>query len=418
MMIFVNVALEERGMGAEYLITSGNEAGLGIADYIAFFADEPELKVIIVYVEAIADLEKFKAACRLARAAGKAHRRDQARPVRERPLRRDGAYRVARGLGRGFRRGGRRNRRRPRRHARRCGRDHRTARPYRRAERPAARRDDAVRRVSRPAARCRGAQRAAVSGARRRDLGEAQGARRRLAGPQSDRRRLRRAAAAPTITWPRSRRCRTIRTSTWCCCRSRCRARRAPTAPSNTFAMVEAMRGRRRAEADRLHHAELARPDRLQPRAARARRRMSRSCRKPTRRCAPSKRGAARRARARWRRAARTARVDARRSQPPSARVRALAQRPAPRRSTRSQSKDLLRAYGIADAGGDRGALAGRGRRSGAADRLSGRAEGGVGKAAAQVGRRRGGACILPTTTAVRAAYARIDANVRRAGVE
>jgi acyl-CoA synthetase (NDP forming) len=72
MMIFINSALEERGIFAEYLITSGNESGLSVADYIAFFADQPELKVIIVYIEAISELEKFKAACRLARAAGKA----------------------------------------------------------------------------------------------------------------------------------------------------------------------------------------------------------------------------------------------------------------------------------------------------------------------------------------------------------
>jgi acetyltransferase len=72
MMLFLNQGLEERGIDAEYLITNGNEAGLTLADYIAFFADQPELKVIIIYVEAIADLPKFKAACRLARAAGKA----------------------------------------------------------------------------------------------------------------------------------------------------------------------------------------------------------------------------------------------------------------------------------------------------------------------------------------------------------
>jgi acyl-CoA synthetase (NDP forming) len=72
MMIFLNAALEERGVSAEYLITSGNEAGLGIPDYIAFFSDQPELKVIIVYIEAIGDIEKFKAACRMARATGKA----------------------------------------------------------------------------------------------------------------------------------------------------------------------------------------------------------------------------------------------------------------------------------------------------------------------------------------------------------
>ncbi len=72
MMIFINAALEERGIWAEYLITSGNEAGLSVPDYVAFFADQPELKVIIIYVEAISSPEKFAAACRLARAAGKA----------------------------------------------------------------------------------------------------------------------------------------------------------------------------------------------------------------------------------------------------------------------------------------------------------------------------------------------------------
>jgi acyl-CoA synthetase (NDP forming) len=71
MMIFTNQALQERGIWPEYLITSGNEAGLTIADYIAFFADQPGLKVVIIYVEAITDLAKFKAACRMARAAGK-----------------------------------------------------------------------------------------------------------------------------------------------------------------------------------------------------------------------------------------------------------------------------------------------------------------------------------------------------------
>ncbi|HEY6257555.1 MAG TPA: acetate--CoA ligase family protein [Xanthobacteraceae bacterium] len=72
MMIFLNAALEERGIWAQYLITSGNEAGLSVPDYVAFFADQSELKVIIVYVEAIASPEKFAAACRSARAAGKA----------------------------------------------------------------------------------------------------------------------------------------------------------------------------------------------------------------------------------------------------------------------------------------------------------------------------------------------------------
>src|SRR4051794_39048318 len=71
MMIFTNSALEERGIFASFLITSGNELGLSAGDYIAFFASEPDVKVIIVYAEAISDLAKFKAASRLARAAGK-----------------------------------------------------------------------------------------------------------------------------------------------------------------------------------------------------------------------------------------------------------------------------------------------------------------------------------------------------------
>jgi len=71
MMIFTNQALQERGIWPDYLITSGNETGLTVADYIAFFADQPELKVVLIYVEAIANLAKFKAACHMARAAGK-----------------------------------------------------------------------------------------------------------------------------------------------------------------------------------------------------------------------------------------------------------------------------------------------------------------------------------------------------------
>ncbi len=70
-MIFTNQALQERGISPDYLITSGNEAGLSVADYIAFFADQPQLKVVIAYIEAISNVAKFKAACRLARAAGK-----------------------------------------------------------------------------------------------------------------------------------------------------------------------------------------------------------------------------------------------------------------------------------------------------------------------------------------------------------
>ncbi|HUB95404.1 MAG TPA: acetate--CoA ligase family protein [Stellaceae bacterium] len=70
-MLFVHGVLDERGLGVGYLITSGNEVGLTIADYIAFFAAEPSVKIILCYIEGIADVARFKAACRLALEAGK-----------------------------------------------------------------------------------------------------------------------------------------------------------------------------------------------------------------------------------------------------------------------------------------------------------------------------------------------------------
>ena len=63
--------LEERGVDTGALITSGNEAGLTSADYIAYFAGRPEIRVIVCYLESMRDSEGFFAACRLARDAGK-----------------------------------------------------------------------------------------------------------------------------------------------------------------------------------------------------------------------------------------------------------------------------------------------------------------------------------------------------------
>lgn len=69
--IFANRALEERGTAVGYAISSGNEAGLTTADYIAYFATEPDVKVLLCYLEAVHDAARFKAACALAERAGK-----------------------------------------------------------------------------------------------------------------------------------------------------------------------------------------------------------------------------------------------------------------------------------------------------------------------------------------------------------
>ena len=63
--------LEERGIETGYLVTSGNETGLNGADYISFFANDPNTKVIVSYLESVRDPEAFLAACRKARDAGK-----------------------------------------------------------------------------------------------------------------------------------------------------------------------------------------------------------------------------------------------------------------------------------------------------------------------------------------------------------
>lgn len=70
-LIHINFVFLERGITPGYVLASGNEIGLSTPDYIAYFAAEPDVKVIVSYIEAIADVERFKAACMLARDAGK-----------------------------------------------------------------------------------------------------------------------------------------------------------------------------------------------------------------------------------------------------------------------------------------------------------------------------------------------------------
>jgi acyl-CoA synthetase (NDP forming) len=67
----IRQALEDRGIGVGYMVTTGNEAGLETADLIAYFAADPSIRVIAVYLEGIRNTKLFRQACRAARAAGK-----------------------------------------------------------------------------------------------------------------------------------------------------------------------------------------------------------------------------------------------------------------------------------------------------------------------------------------------------------
>ena len=63
--------LEERGMDVGYIVTAGNEAGLKTADYIEYFAADPQTRVIVSYLEAVRQPERFLAACAAAKTAAK-----------------------------------------------------------------------------------------------------------------------------------------------------------------------------------------------------------------------------------------------------------------------------------------------------------------------------------------------------------
>ncbi len=63
--------LEERGMDVGYIVSSGNEAGLKTADYVEYFAADPQTRVIVSYLEAVREPDRFLAACVTARKAGK-----------------------------------------------------------------------------------------------------------------------------------------------------------------------------------------------------------------------------------------------------------------------------------------------------------------------------------------------------------
>ena len=67
----IRQALEDRGVGVGYMVTTGNEVGLETPDLIAYFAADPSIRVIAVYLEGVRNTAAFRAACKAARAAGK-----------------------------------------------------------------------------------------------------------------------------------------------------------------------------------------------------------------------------------------------------------------------------------------------------------------------------------------------------------
>jgi acetyltransferase len=67
----IRQALEDRGIGVGYMVTTGNEAGLETPDLMAYFAADPSIRAIVIYLEGVRNTKAFRNACKAARAAGK-----------------------------------------------------------------------------------------------------------------------------------------------------------------------------------------------------------------------------------------------------------------------------------------------------------------------------------------------------------
>ena len=67
----IMVLLRERGIGISKWVTTGNQSDIDIADCIAYFADDPETRVIVTYMEGCPDGAKLMRALDSARKAGK-----------------------------------------------------------------------------------------------------------------------------------------------------------------------------------------------------------------------------------------------------------------------------------------------------------------------------------------------------------
>jgi len=71
LMAYASTNLAARHLPMAYTVSTGNEAGIGIPDFIDFFAQDEATAVIALYLEEVRDPQAFLTAAKRARAAGK-----------------------------------------------------------------------------------------------------------------------------------------------------------------------------------------------------------------------------------------------------------------------------------------------------------------------------------------------------------
>lgn len=69
--LFVNGALQNRGVAASYALSTGNELGLTTADYLEYFAEDETIRVVVAFLETLHDADRFFRACASLKRAGK-----------------------------------------------------------------------------------------------------------------------------------------------------------------------------------------------------------------------------------------------------------------------------------------------------------------------------------------------------------
>jgi acetate---CoA ligase (ADP-forming) len=67
----IRMGLEQRDIPAAYTISTGNEAGIGLPDFVEYLAHDPLISLILVYVEEVREPQAFLEAAALARSKGK-----------------------------------------------------------------------------------------------------------------------------------------------------------------------------------------------------------------------------------------------------------------------------------------------------------------------------------------------------------
>ena len=67
----IAISQDPRGLGLAYTVSTGNEANVNAADYLAYFAGNERVDVVLVYLETLRDPAGFARAADRARAAGK-----------------------------------------------------------------------------------------------------------------------------------------------------------------------------------------------------------------------------------------------------------------------------------------------------------------------------------------------------------